>query len=262
MKTLESLQDLPVEETSDYEENQDWNILLKIKKGTEKTNNLNIDLLTKLNLEKKIFDKALYYFQKTLEIVENKVKFKNSIMCAAVYLSMSFYKEYIDEESLLKYFDVNIKKYTYGLTLIKTCINEVRYFSNIFDNYMLNICSRLNITKDVSDIIKFIDDNKNKFIITSKKKPKKLITCVFIYLWIIKNKNLIPSIESFTSLCEINKTIFKSLLIKNIFIIDNFLFKQSGNLCYNFLKKINTNFNLNVSSNIKNKNKEFIYFLE
>lgn len=261
MKQLESLQeDYYTQDDQEDEENKDWDILVATKKGTEKITNLNIQLLTQMKLSKELFDKSLFYFQTTITSLETNVKFKNSIMCASVFLALSFYEEFVNEQELMKYFNITPKKFSNGLMLIKTHVLEVRIFTSSFNNLLYFICRELNMSSDINLITRFIEDYLHKF--NNQKVSEKILKCLLVYIWIFLNKKKIPSLDTFCFLCGIKKRVFKPLLFRNYAMLDAFLSKKTTGLRDNFINQLNNKYSIKINYKQTLSNNGFKYFID
>lgn len=224
-KELEELvfkQEKPIQETK--QELTDWDIL--INNGKDKTKNNNIALLEKLQLDRKVFDNALYYYNQTLENTSlKKIKFKNAIMCSCVFLAFSINGDHREEKALMKHFDVDKKKYTKGLKMIKTTISDVRIIRNSFDNELFFLCREMNILSDLKNIKEYLDKNFNYYFSKNPYISSKTILCALFYAWLLQNKQFIPTIESFAGICNISHKSMKRILYRHTEILFNFVNK-------------------------------------
>lgn len=258
-KELEELvfrQEKPIQENT--EEITDWEILIK---KDDKTKNNNIALLEKLQLDRKIFDIALYYYNKTLENSKlKKIKFKNAIMCSCVFLAFSINGDHREENSLMQHFNVDKKKYTKGLKMIKTTISDVRIIKNSFDNDLFFLCREMNILSDLVDIKKYLEKNIDYYSERNPYISSKTILCALFYAWLLQNKKFIPSIETFAEICNLSHKSIKRILYRHTEILHNFVNKIITEKLLKFKETLNVEISL-VEKNyyVKNSIKEMFF---
>lgn len=228
------------ETESEHNTVTDWEILKKIKKGEDKTNNKNILLLEEMRLESNVFRTALEYYHRSLSNpLFKQIKFKNAVMCACVFLSFTVHCDPRDENSLIEYFKINKTKYTKGLKIVKISIDEVRSIQNGFENDLFSICKELNIIEYILTIKNFVTENFDASSSISSRNSIRMIKCILVYIYLILNKNIIPTIETFAIVSNISPKTVSKLLNKNFHMIDNnvrIIFKKNIEL---FLKELN-----------------------
>lgn len=209
------LDDMTIDEVDDTSTAtiSDWDIISRLKKGSDKINNQNIVLLENLKLDPVVFKTALNYYQNTVDAFTHKrLKYKNSIMCACVFLAFSARNDHREEKSLMDYFSTDKIKYTKGLKLVKTAITEVRSIKNCFDNEFFTICRKLNVLDDITDIKDYIDNTISHVIDTPSERKK---SNALIYIWLIRNRKIIPTIPIFADICNTSQVLLRKSLIKN-----------------------------------------------
>lgn len=224
-KEEELLTEKNIEENEEEDTCSDWDILNKIRKGSDRTNNDNITLLKKLQLAPNIFKLSLDFYEKTVKNLEFKrTKFKQSIMCACVLLAFAYCKENkYEEDTLLKYFGVDKVKYTKGLTLVKTAVKEVRGIQvYVAENIIHTICRQLNIVECIPNIKEFIDGTFSDARSRTLRVSDKSLHCALIYVWMLKNKRIIPTVCTFSNICNISATSMIKIILKNkVLVLSN-----------------------------------------
>lgn len=238
-----------IEQSDDSTEFTDWDLITKHKKGTDKTNNKNICLLENLKLDSHVFQKALSMYQTTIKHSDFKnLKFKNAIMCASVYIAFFLDGDHREELSLITYFSIDKKKYTKGLKLVKLAVEEARCIKNSFYNELFSICRDMNILHELSNIKSYISKHIDNASSYNLKTSEKAVSCSLIYIWLIENKNTIPSLESFSSICNISKNSLKKITLKNLPIIRPFLSSIIGVCIEDFLIFTKKSYDVEVST--------------
>lgn len=194
----------------------DWDMLTKMKKGADRTENHIFKRLENLNLEPKIKNTAIDYFNRTVKTPEfTKIKFKNAIMCASIFLAFSYHEDHREENYLLKHFSINKLKYTKGLQFVKMCVKEVRNIKKTPDNTIFFLCSVMNILDEISRIKLFITEHIDECSKNCPKSSVQMLSNSLFYIWLFTNKNTIPTINSFSGLCNVSFKSLKKVIYKN-----------------------------------------------
>ena len=246
---LKDIQDECEDEGIEKQEITDWEMITKIKKGTDKINNFNISLLENLNLENHIFKEALEYYNTTIKQNYKRSKFKSAVMCACVFLAFSNNNDFREEKSLMEYFNINKVKYTKGLKMVKTCVTEIRYIKNSFDNELFSFCKELDTIDDVKNISIFIEENIQIAMETLSQSSIRMLNCSLIYVWLFKNKKIIPTIESFSRICKISDKTLNRTLYKISFLFEDFVQDIIDKQIEDFSNEIETK--IKIKTNIK-----------
>nr|UOX61092.1 MAG: hypothetical protein DiTV3a_F14ORF3 [Diabrotica toursvirus 3a] len=208
-------------------------IFLFSSRKSEKINNENIKLLEALFLPVEIFQQTLTFYKNTIHIDQFKrIKFRKSIMCAGLSLSLSLHnKNILSEKELLKYFNVEKSKYVKGLKIIKIVNNECRGVKFLVVDELFNIIQELKLEKDFDVIKSFIRTFTDDISIKAE-------ACAFLYIWILINKKNVIDFLYFCSLCNLSVSVIKKLIYKNEKVIDKFYKEYSTQLISEFIKKI------------------------
>lgn len=247
MRNLESK--ISFDEESDDEHDtknvNDWDLLRKVKNGKVKTGN-EIILLENLQLDTHIFKMALDFYNKSLDSLESKrIKYKNAIMCACVYMSFSINDYPREENNLFEYFKINKSQYVNGLKVVKSFISETRNIQRTFDNDLFHICNVLNIFSDIDIIRDFINTNYIHTLKYTKRTSKKSIKCAIIYIWLFTNKEIIPDVLSFSKICNISHKSISRIVYKNRFLYKDFVIEKIKQKIQQFITDLNiSNFDL------------------
>ncbi|QIH04897.1 hypothetical protein [Dasineura jujubifolia toursvirus 2a] len=196
----------------------DWDLLALEKKGTNRVGNQIIVLLENLKLESHIFNTAVELYKKALDF--KKIKFKNSVMCAAVFIAFSYHGEHRDELQLISYFNTNKTKYTKALVVLKTISAETRVIKKTFTNDLFAICRDFNIMNDMDNIQMFIEVMLVSDLTPIDRISQKTIKCSLMYIWLIKNKKIIPTIDTFSNVCELSPRSIGRIVYKYRSIIE------------------------------------------
>lgn len=226
-----------------YEENyeeescySDWDLITRFKKGTDKTNNCILKLLDNLKLDHKVYKTSLEFYNKTLENNNFKrLKFKNALMCSCVFLAFSYHNDHREEKSLMKYFNIDKQKYTKGLKMVKTSIEEVRQIINSFDNLLFSISREMNIVDDIPHMKHFVDSYKEFAMLKTKRISSNTVCCALTYIWLCMNKQKIPTLNSYAKTCNISEKSLYYVIIKNKNLLDKFLLNNISNVIFNFI---------------------------
>lgn len=215
---IKDIEDEP-ENESESEENIDWELMSSKK--------LKIDsmfiALSDMKLDADIHTKALQMYNVSIEKCGLKrIKFKNAIMCACVFLAFSIQGDPREETSLMKHFGVTKAKYTKGLKIVKTINIESRIHTNTLDNQIFKLCRDFNILDDLDEVKAFIAKYKFEYLNKNYKihTSKKIVYCVLLYNWTVLTKSNIPTITVFASKCNISHISFKKILLKLKFILE------------------------------------------
>lgn len=178
----------------------DWDLMVRDKRGTDRTNNLVIGMLEGLRLEAPIFNKALSYYRETIAGCTSKVKFKNAIMCASVFVVCGTKGE---EAHLISHFGTTKTKYTKALVMVKKTIVEARGVRKRVDNELYTICVEFGIESEMDKINAYMDTLEADDLMSEKTRK-----CTLLYIWMFLNKNIIPDTQKFSKVCGISwKTI-------------------------------------------------------
>lgn len=253
MRKLE--EKISFDEDSDDQDNtkkvvNDWDLLRKVKNGKVKTGN-EIILLQNLQLETHIFKMALDFYNQSLDSLESKrIKYKNAIMCACVYMAFSINDYPREENNLFEYFKINKTQYVTGLKVVKSTISETRNIQRTFDNDLYHICNVLNIFSDIGVIRDFINNNYIYTLKYTKRTSSKSIKCAIIYIWLLTNKEIIPDIVSFSKICNISHKSISRIVYKNRFLYKNFFIEKIKQKTQQFITNLNiTNVDLLLYDN-------------
>lgn len=249
------LENLLLKDEEEYEEEltthcySDWDLITRVKKGTDKTNNFNIKLLENLKLDQEIYKTSLDFYNKTLENNNFKrMKFKNALMCSCVFLAFSYHNDHREEKALMDYFNIDKQKYTKGLKMVKTSISEVRDIINNFDHVLFSISREMDIVDDIKDIKLFVENNKEIAMDKTKRISSNTVCCALIYIWMCRNKKIIPTLESYSKTCNISHKSLYYVIIKNKNLLDDFLIHNINIYILKFIEKIYSVYNLSYYS--------------
>lgn len=198
------------ENEKEYTANDDWHILCRQKKRTDKTVDNLFKQVKDLMISPEIFEDAVRYFNITVNFENNKkLKIKKAIMCACVYLAYSIRGENRCENSLIEYFDIKKSKFTIALKLIKISVPEVRGIGPDVENQVYKICMILGLVENMHLIKKFISDIIHtpyvKILSAKKRKKEKHIHFAILYTWILINKNHLITPSKYSKLTGISK---------------------------------------------------------
>lgn len=204
-------------------------------------------LLNKLCLEKNIYEKTINIYNATLNSSNLKrIKFKNAIMCASVFVAFSLEKTPREEEALMAHFNVTKFRYTKGLKCVKVAVKETRECTNSIETILYKLVRDLNLIENLSEIKTFIADT-NFSEIESKccyRISKKIICSALVYIWILNNKKNALSVEQYCCVCSISCTSIKKVLFKLNNYIETFILKTIDDTVKNFLEKIKTKYSV------------------
>lgn len=229
------------DEENQEEEITDWDVLTRMKRGVDRTNNSVIKMLETLNLDSKVRVSALDFFYRTIKYPEfKKIKFKSAIMCASIYLAFTVHNDPREEKSLLKHFSISQSKYTKGLRFVKTYVSEVRNVQYTSDNVIFYLCSEMNIIENIQDIKDFINIHMKSSVKNSMKFSNKMTINALFYIWLFLNKSTIPSVISFAKLCGISPTSIKKVIYKNNILIMPFVEASIKDKMEPFITEIQT----------------------
>lgn len=225
----------------------DWDILKKNNKGTDRINNANICLLENLKLEHDIFYTALNYYNTIFKIKECKrIKFKNAVMCACVLMAFSIHHNHREEQSLFNHFGINKNQYTKALRLVKTLLIETRPVKKTFDNDLFHLCREMNIIDDIESVKQFISMNCASVSKYSKRTSSKIINCILLYVWILRNKNTIPTKKTFASLCNISCKSIIQMLYRNKFLFTDYIEEQIQKKTTEFISLVENQYHITI----------------
>lgn len=217
-------------ESEDEHENNsdinDWDIIRKIKKGKCKVNN-DIILLKNLELEQHIYNMTLNFYNQAIESLNSpRIKYKNAIMCACLFMAFSINGYPREEQTLFDYFKVDKNKYIKGLKFVKSCVKETRYVQKTFDNILFSICRTLSILDEMEQIKLFIKTNLNLALKYTTRTSYKSMNCAIIYIWLLKTKTIIPDVKTYANICNISHKTISRLIYKNKDLYKDFFYNQ------------------------------------
>lgn len=228
--------------TEDTDDESIVNILtMDVKILKDRTTENIMLLLNKLCLEKTIYEKTINIYNTTLNSSTLKrIKFKNAIMCASVFVAFSLENTPREEEALMTHFNVTKFRYTKGLKCVKVAVKETRECTNSIETILYKLVRDLNLIENLSEIKAFIS-NANFTEIESKccyRMSKKIICAALVYIWILNNKRNVLSVEQYCCVCSISCISVKKVLFKLNNYIENFILKTIDDVVKSFLEKI------------------------
>lgn len=204
------------------EEFCEYDLLLMIKKGVNRSEDVIIKLLKELNLAQNIFTQTLIYFRASIKMEEMKrFKLRASIMCACVLLAHETLGVVVDEKVLISHFKINIKKLTSSMKIIKMRVATLRDSMKNKNSDIFILCQKLKLEKDFDSILEFIELHEKT------NNEQKCFKFALLYSWLVLNKDYIPSLASFSQVCEMShSSIKRGVSCYRQIIIDYFKIKR------------------------------------
>lgn len=237
-----SSEELP--ETDSEEDDSEWKIFTKCRKSGNRACDAAIELLKSLKLETEILEKSMLFYQKTIESIPLKrIKLKNAIMCACVFVAFSLHKDFREEKSLMDHFGIDKIKYTRGLKLVKTVVAATREVKNSVDNSMFKAMRDLNILNDTKNIKDYIEKHQANFVYDKLRISTRLVKFALMYCWLLENKEQVINIRDFSTVCEIAPRPILRLLFKNSQVLAENINAKCEKICHTFEKNYNLKIN-------------------
>lgn len=237
-----SSEDSDVLSDSEDKDDSEWKIFTNCRKGGNRACDAAIDLLKLLKLDAEVIDKAIHFYQKTIDSMPLKrIKLKNAIMCACVFVAFSLNKDFREEKSLMEHFGIDKAKYTKGLKLVKTVISDSREVKNSVDNSMFRAMRDLNILRETEKIRNYVEKHEPTFVYDKRRVSLKLVKYTIMYCWLLEHKEQVISIRDFGTVCDVAPRQILRLLFKNSQVLAGTIESRTETVCENFKQ----NFKLN-----------------
>lgn len=223
------------------------NDIIEVDDYEEKIENDKIlmNYIEKLNLDFKVKNTTIDIYNETKSKLNYKrLKNKQSIICACIFLSSFSHKNYLGEDFLLDFFNLSKKKFTLGLSIVKSNVDFTRIIQQDVYVDLFLLCQELNLCEsDYNEIKYFINSNRKQFKLFSKT-----IVCCLVYIWLLNNKKIIPTLKTFSGICDLSEKSMKTIIYKKreIFIENNFT-EKAVKIIKNFNKKLD--FNIKIDEN-------------